>query len=74
MKNFIFIILEFAFKFLAAIFCLGLVLAPIRALMQVHLPINIVLLSLFIEGSINGLLAYGFWKLSEKMKKNKEIT
>jgi len=36
------------------------------------MPLNIVLLTLFIEGSINGLFAYGFWKLSEKMKKIEE--
>jgi hypothetical protein len=74
MKNFILSILESSFKFLAAIFCLGLIFAPIRALTQIHMPLNIVLLTLFVEGSINGLFAYGFWKLSEKMKKNEEIT
>jgi len=72
MKKLIFTILEFVLKFLAAIFCLGLIFAPIRALAQIDMPLNIVLLTLFIEGSINGLFAYGFWKLSEKIKKIEE--
>lgn len=74
MKNFIFATLELVLKFFAGIFCLGVILSPVRALTQVHLPFNIVMLSLFIELSINGLLAYGFWTLAKKIEKNKEIT
>ena len=74
MKKYTCIILEFAFKFIAAIFCLAMISAPIRAMMQVHIPLNTVLLSLFIEVGLNGLVAYGFWKISEKIKKSNEIT
>ena len=68
MKNAILAIVEFTFRFLAAIFALGVITMPIKMFMT-STPLSIVILAIMIEMSIGGLISYALWALGNKIAK-----